>query len=1644
MKRILLLICILALSLGLFAADVIIGTGNISQRFPLGNWFGYERSAALYTAAEIGLQNGSAQTINISELLWDIGRSTNYAVPTKIYLKTTGASTLSAVTWATMISGASLRYDQTQSSLSAGAWNPLTLNANFSMGVNENLIIMVERNYGDGGSGDPEGNLGNKIKATTATGTHYVWLADDNAPTGVGQPQTSRPNLWIRYTEVSTIASFPFREGFEAGNAPWSTAVSNWTQDRGPEFVNSLWTTNNSWTDYNRGSRSGTWNACLTSAGQSYLFRPIQLTAGRTYTVEIYARQDGNNPSNAKMQVKYGSYPSVNGMIETVIPETGIIGGDYQRLYGTFTATSTGISYIGIQGWINPTPYFISLDDITINELPSPITSLPFFEGFETGNTNQSTDIKNWLQFTGPQYTGNQWTANNSETSGNRSPRTGAWNAFLKWGGESYLTRPIQLSAGKAYTVELYARQDASDPSAAKIQVKYGSSASIAGMNQTIIPQTGLSSGNYQRLYGVFSPVTSGIYYIGIQGWINGVPYCISLDDITIAELPPAPPITSFPFVDSFETGNMFQSTIIKDWAQIDGPTYSGQFWTANTVDTGHNTAPQTGNWNATLRYGGQSTLFRKVSLTAGKIYSVELYARQDGSNVNDASIQVKYGTEPTLAGMNQAIIASTGLTNGNYQRLYGTFIPSASGIYYIGIQGKINNTPWYISLDDITIDQLLPITSLPFRENFDTGNDNQSPIKDWAQITGPMYPDKEWVINYAEITYNRKPRSGTTNATLKWNGQSCMYRPIQMTGGKTYFIEFYARQDGMDPANATVQVKIGTQPTLAGMNQNIIPETGLTNGDYQRFYKAFTPTTTGIYYIGIQGWINNNPWYISLDDIIIDELAPAITSLPFFEGFETGNTHNSTVVKNWNQTFGPDYSIRNWRANSTYTDYNRAPRTGTWNTFLLYNGDTSLTRRIQLTAGKAYSFELYARQDTDNPANAKIQVLYGVDGSLIDQTIIAQTGLTNGNYQRFFGTFTASSTDTYYIAIHGWANHLVQYISLDDITIAELATPIASFPFRESFNVGNTDQSTTIKDWIQAVGPEYTARNWTANSSLTNYNRTPRTILWNATLQYGGQSTLIRPIELIAGKTYYMRLYARQDGSIAANATIKVNYGTEGSLAGMTQNIIPETGLTNGDYQDLYGTFSPASSGIYYIGIQGWIHNTQWYISLDDIIIDELPLPITSFPFVESFEVGNTDQSSAIKNWMQATGPQYVSKYWTANSSGTVHNRTPRTGNFNASLAWEGESCLIRPMELAADTEYFIELYVRQNSNVPGDATIQVKYGSHGSIGGMTETIVAQTGLVYGDYQRFYGTFTPATTGTYYIGIQGWLNYEPYYISLDDITIGIVMPEPIALPFTEGWDSEGFAANHWTKEGDNWWVDAEIGSPEPSVNFYYHPREFNYEIALNSHEFDATGMDQVQFSFDLCLSNDDASVENGMTWMIWDGDNWTWLGEYSSLDGELDWTTYTYNISQYASNRIFKIRFVASGVDSYAINNWYLDNITLSEGTAGSLGSVTDLVISQVGSNIILNWSPVDGATWYHVEKSPNPAGPFVSVGWTEGDMIPVAMTGLPGNKYFFRVMAGTGVRSAGEISISTPAISSPAPIRTPKLEIAPKLKRK
>jgi len=161
---------------------------------------------------------------------------------------------------------------------------------------------------------------------------------------------------------------------------------------------------------------------------------------------------------------------------------------------------------------------------------------VPYFEGFENGYTNNSSvgGCLSQVSITGDQA----WTANNIETTYNRVPRTGSWNAFLRYSNEDWLFIPVQLTGDISYDLSFYARQDGSTLSNASVKASYGATNSIVGMTNVIIEQTGITNGDYQLVKGSFVPSETGVYYIGINGTINGSPWYISIDDILLKETP--------------------------------------------------------------------------------------------------------------------------------------------------------------------------------------------------------------------------------------------------------------------------------------------------------------------------------------------------------------------------------------------------------------------------------------------------------------------------------------------------------------------------------------------------------------------------------------------------------------------------------------------------------------------------------------------------------------------------------------------------------------------------------------------------------------------------------------------------------------------------------------------------------------------------------------------------------------------------------------------------------------------------------------------------------------------------------------------------------------------------------------------------
>lgn len=148
--------------------------------------------------------------------------------------------------------------------------------------------------------------------------------------------------------------------------------------------------------------------------------------------------------------------------------------------------------------------------------------------------------------------------------------------------------------------------------------------------------------------------------------------------------------------------------------------------------------------------------------------------------------------------------------------------------------------------------------------EGFENDNEDLTPPVGW------ICEDNGWMCGYMEKDRNRIPHSGDWYAFASYNTDKWMYKEISLTSGVPYRLSFWHITNGV--GYFTLEVKYGTQPDAASMTQTIVPSMTVDNEEYQNQSVIFTSSITGTAYVGFHSIADNSPWYLTLDDIIVEE----------------------------------------------------------------------------------------------------------------------------------------------------------------------------------------------------------------------------------------------------------------------------------------------------------------------------------------------------------------------------------------------------------------------------------------------------------------------------------------------------------------------------------------------------------------------------------------------------------------------------------------------------------------------------------------------------------------------------------------------------------------------------------------------------
>ncbi|RAR69275.1 beta strand repeat-containing protein, partial [Flavobacterium aciduliphilum] len=524
---------------------------------------------------------------------------------------------------------------------------------------------------------------------------------------------------------------------------------------------------------------------------------------------------------------------------------------------------------------------------------------------------------------------------------------------------------------------------------------------------------------------------------------------------------------------------------------------------------------------------------------------------------------------------------------------------------------------------------------------------------------------------------------------------------------------------------------------------------------------------------------------------------------------------------------------------------------------------------------------------------------------------------------------------------------------------------------FTDGFETGNTDASTTISGWTNTT---VTGSNWTANTSATTYNRTPRTGSWDVTLRYGRTAWLFKQVTLTGGASYSFSCYARQDGTTTSNASIKLAYGTTATAAGMTNTIVNTTGIGS-SYVLITGNFTPATTGTYYVGILGTINSTPWYITLDDVSLTQLASPtISSFtPSTLCVQGGQTvtitgtnlTGASAVKfNGVNATSFNVVSATSiTAVVPANVTDGTITVTN-PAGTATSGSSYTAAPTPTVG---------VSSGSTICSGQSVSLT-----ATGGSTYSWSPATGLSATNTASV--TASPTTTTTYTVTGASAANCT----ATATVTI-TVNPTPTAISIAPpaGFCSGGvatltatggaFATSKFT-DGFNAlstnFATSTVGTGTPtaalnttyqsegsgSVLFNTTSTSASVAYSLNSN-VNLSGASSAQLTFSHQLSSEasydygyvEYSSNGGSTWTTFPTSSYAGSGtlknsvvsfdssSYSSWSGittafsNTFWKTETINIPVAALTSQFRIRFRYTTDSSTNYLGWLIDNVNIS-----------------------------------------------------------------------------------------------------------------
>ena len=253
------------------------------------------------------------------------------------------------------------------------------------------------------------------------------------------------------------------------------------------------------------------------------------------------------------------------------------------------------------------------------------------------------------------------------------------------------------------------------------------------------------------------------------------------------------------------------------------------------------------------------------------------------------------------------------------------------------------------------------------------------------------------------------------------------------------------------------------------------------------------------------------------------------------------------------------------------------------------------------------------------------------------------------------------------------------------------------------------------------------------------------------------GDDWLVSPaIKLVAGKKYHFSIGAHAQ-STTYPERFEVKAATENTaeaLAAGTE-VLPSTDVTTTGFVTYENNeFTVAESGYYYIGVHAISDANEWYLYVDDFVLEAAPITApyvadftTDAPFGDFSVIDNNEDG---KTW--AWSKSYYAYY-----------------SYSSTLA--ADDYLILPIQLEAGKKYDVTVNAANNGY---PEKFEVKVGKEGTVDGLSTVAIAETQVTSADFTDFSGSFTTDEAGTYYVAIHATSDADKYRLKVKSLTIEV------------------------------------------------------------------------------------------------------------------------------------------------------------------------------------------------------------------------------------------------------------------------------